>query len=58
LKHVLHDIGFEEITKDTMLQTVGRVMTLNKGARVRKIPISDVRNRLHAYGYDLVDLEE
>jgi hypothetical protein len=58
LKQVLHDIGFEEITTATMLQTVGRVMTLNKGARVRKIPIETLQSRLAGYGYHLVDTSE
>lgn len=51
LKEMLADIGFTDILKSGMLNTAGRFMTLEKGARFKKIDLEKVRESLAAKGY-------
>jgi len=55
LKKIMYDIGFKEIVKANMLQTVGRMMTLRKGCQSRRIEISDLKKTLETYGYSLLE---
>lgn len=52
LKEILHGIGFSEITKLGMINTVGRFMTLPKGAAMKGIPLETVIEALRRHGYD------
>lgn len=53
LKEILADIGFTEIVKPGMLQTVGRFMNLKNGSSMRKIPIEKLKAGLLEKGYEL-----
>lgn len=53
LKDILFDLGFKEITKPGMLQTVGRFMTLKAGSNMRKIDLETIKERLEALGYQV-----
>ncbi|MCR3906734.1 MAG: DUF1858 domain-containing protein [Tenericutes bacterium] len=53
LKHILHDLGFKEITKPGMLQTVGRFMTLKAGSNLRKIDLVIIKKSLEEKGYQV-----
>ncbi len=55
LLDILYEIGFTEIVKPGMLNTVGRFMTLPKGASLRKISMDDVRKSLAQKGYLIGD---
>lgn len=48
---VMSEIGFVNITKPGMLQSVGKVMTIPKGCRVRGIPLDTVIKQLEERGY-------
>jgi hypothetical protein len=53
LKDILFELGFKEITKPGMLQTVGRFMTLKAGSSMRKIDLNKIKERLEALGYQV-----
>lgn len=53
LKDILFDLGFKEIVKPGMLQTVGRFMTLKAGSNMRKIDLIEIKQKLEALGYQV-----
>ncbi|WP_035179334.1 DUF1858 domain-containing protein [Alkalihalobacterium bogoriense] len=48
---ILHELGFDQITKPGMLQTAGRVMTIPKGCRMKGIPFDRVKETMKAHGF-------
>ena len=48
---IMKEQGFEQITKQGMLQTAGRVMTIPKGARMRGKEITDIIQTFEKHGY-------
>lgn len=46
-------IGFKDIAKPGMLQTAGRIMTLEKGATLKKIEIKQIIEALKNDGYTI-----
>ena len=48
---VMRTVGFKEITKKRMLTSVGRIMTIPKGAKIKNIPMDDVVKALGDAGY-------
>lgn len=55
LKNILHDLGFKDIVKPGMLQTVGRMMTLRKGSMMRQIDIEIIKNQLTTHGFKIME---
>jgi hypothetical protein len=53
LRDILYDLGFKEITKPGMLQTVGRFMTLKAGSNLRKIDLKMIVKRLEEEGFQV-----
>lgn len=53
LKAVMSDLGFKDILLPGMLETAGRVMTLKKGASLKKIPLETIENTLKEMGFTL-----
>ena len=53
LVEIMRDLGFTEIVKPGMLQSVGRVMTIPKGAKMKKIPMMKVVTKLMLSGFTL-----
>lgn len=51
LKEIMADIGFRDITKPLALSTVGRVMTIPKGAAIKDIPLTTVIAELEKKGF-------
>ncbi|MBT9155576.1 MAG: hypothetical protein DDT37_00543 [Firmicutes bacterium] len=49
------ELGFRDITLPGMLQTVGRVMTLEKGSKVKEVPMSLIKEVLRERGFELVN---
>lgn len=47
---ILAEAGFSEVTKPGMLNTVGRFMTIPKGAAMRKIDLASVRRTFELHG--------
>jgi hypothetical protein len=48
---IMKELGFEQITKQGMLQTAGRVMTIQKGARMRSIETTGIIQTFEKHGY-------
>lgn len=46
-------LGFSDIAKPGMLNTVGRVMTLRKGAKMKNIDLKLIRVTFKAAGFEL-----
>jgi len=55
LPGVLHEIGFVDIIKPGMLASVGRFMTLKKGAVMKKISLDTIIDTLSKNGYYVKD---
>jgi len=53
LKVILAGIGFTEIVKPGMINTVGRVMTLKAGSSLRKISYETLKTKLLENGFQL-----
>ncbi|MBS3938269.1 MAG: DUF1858 domain-containing protein [Peptococcaceae bacterium] len=52
---IMVELGFRDITLPGMLQTVGRVMTLEKGSKVKGVPMSRIKEVLREHGFELVN---
>lgn len=52
---ILSEIGFTDITKKGMLTTVGRFMTIPKGAAMKKISMSNIKDILISKGFQIID---
>jgi hypothetical protein len=49
----MEEIGFKEITKPNMLNTMGRYMTIPKGAKMKGFNIDDIKNEFIKRGYEI-----
>jgi len=47
------ELGFKDIVKPGMLQSMGRIMTINKGCSMKNIDIEIVREVFLKYNYTL-----
>lgn len=54
IKEIMLSLGFADITKPGMLQTAGRYMTIPKGARMKKIPMTEITAAFEAAGFELI----
>ena len=54
LVEIMAKLGFTEITKKPVLNSVGKLMTIPKGAKMKNIPMMDVVTALMANGFELV----
>ena len=52
---IMISLGFTEVKNPLMLSTVGKIMTLAKGAKMKKIPMDTIR---HAFLNHHILLEE
>lgn len=50
---ILENLGFRDITKPGMLQTAGRIMTLRKGAKLKKIDLMTIVTQLKSAGFSI-----
>ena len=53
LLDIMKDLGFADITKPGMLLTVGRIMTIPKGAAMKKIDLGLIIDRLKREGFEV-----
>lgn len=53
ITEVLSELGFTDITKPGMLKTVGRFMTIPKGATMKKISLETIKDTLINKGYQI-----
>lgn len=54
LIEIMRDVGFDSITNPTMLRTVGRVMTIPKGATMRGLDLDAIKVELENRGYTVL----
>lgn len=54
LIEIMAGLGFTEIIKRTMLHSVGKIMTIPKGAKMKNISMMDVVTTLMGKGFELV----
>ena len=54
LPQILADLGFKDITRPGMLASVGRFMTLPKGAAAKKIDLELIKSRLTEQGFHCI----
>lgn len=52
LIEIMAELGFTEITKKAMLHSVGKLMTIPKGAKMKNISMMDVVMALQAKGFE------
>lgn len=52
---VMKELGFENITDPAMLSTVGRFMTIPKGAAMKNIDIDKIKSAFVNRGYTIID---
>lgn len=50
---ILKELGFKDITNPIMLNSVGKIMTLRKGALMKKIDLNLIKERFRSHGIDL-----
>lgn len=53
IKEVMVTLGFSQITNPISLQTIGKIMTLKKGAKVKQLDIASLQEAFLAHGYIL-----
>ena len=51
ITEILMELGFSDIGKPGMLKTVGRFMTIPKGAAMKKISLDTIKDTLIKKGY-------
>ena len=51
----MDELGFKDITRQGMLQSAGRFMTLKKGAALRKIELAAIIEMLEEHGFTVDD---
>jgi hypothetical protein len=56
IKEIMVQIGFKDIVKPGMLQSVGRFMTLDKGAKAKHIEWEKIEQIFENHGY-VIDKE-
>ncbi len=57
LPDIMAKIGFTDITKPGMLSTVGRFMTIPKGAAMKKISLDEIEEKLSDHGFEVYNKE-
>ena len=55
IKDILFELGFKDIVKPGMLQTVGRFMTIQKGAELKNIALPLIKETFNLHGYELTE---
>ncbi|MCF8020176.1 MAG: DUF1858 domain-containing protein [Vallitaleaceae bacterium] len=55
---IMNALGFTDITKPAMMNTVGKMMTISKGARMKNIDITTIKNRFIEQGYHIGEAKE
>ncbi len=54
VKEIMVELGFSDILKPGMLQSVGRIMTIDKGAKAKKINRDLIISTFKEHGYKLI----
>jgi hypothetical protein len=54
---IMKELGFNEIANPGMLNTVGRFMTIPKGAAMKGIGLDKVKEAFRAHGFQIIETE-
>lgn len=54
---IMRDLGFDQLSNPIMLATAGKIMTIPKGARLRKIELSFIIRTFEQAGYTVLGKE-
>lgn len=52
---ILAELGFADILKPGMLQTMGRFMTIPKGAQAKRIDMESIKAAFKEKGYEIAE---
>ncbi|MFR2892206.1 DUF438 domain-containing protein [Peptoniphilus grossensis] len=55
LKNILKNIGFSEITNPLALSSVGKIVSIKKGAGIKNIDLDIIREKLQEVGFNLIE---
>ena len=58
LKNILKDIGFSEITNPLALSSVGKFISIKKGAGIKNIGLDIIREKLKEGGFNIIEDED
>ncbi|MGM0523364.1 MAG: DUF1858 domain-containing protein [Bacillota bacterium] len=58
VKQILVEFGFKPLTDKAMLNTAGRLVNLNQGAKKIKADVTSLRKELEWNGYEVKEVEE
>ncbi|MBS5945494.1 MAG: DUF438 domain-containing protein [Peptoniphilus harei] len=58
LKNILKDIGFSEITNSLALSSLGKIVSIKKGAGIKNIDLDIIREKLQEGGFNLIEDED
>ena len=54
---IMADLGFKDITRPITLATIGKVMTIPKGAAIKKIAMQDIVQIFRQHGFEIADAQ-
>ena len=54
---ILKDFGFNKIDKKFAQATIGKITSINKGAKIKKIPIDKVEEAFLSAGFKITNKE-
>lgn len=55
---IMVELGFGEIRKNAVLNSVGKLMTIPKGAKFRKLDLNEIVKRFEKAGFEVIGLPE
>lgn len=55
--NIMAELGFTEITKKPVLNSVGKIMTINKGSKMKEIPMEKIIAAFEANGFEVTGAE-
>lgn len=57
IKEIMVEMGFKDIVKPGLLQSVGRLMSIKSGCSMKGIDIEEVKQIFEANGFDLIQYD-
>ena len=58
VSNIMFSLGFTEVKKPAMLNSVGRIMNLKKGSQMKKIPMEEIVRAFREKGFTVLGVEE
>lgn len=52
---IMNELGFKSITNPAMLNTVGRYMTIPKGAAMKGLDLEKIKEAFQQRGYEIIE---